>query len=76
MKTGECNHCIFAYNRGKSEEKRKKSKLYETNNGYQSGDLSFLTSIFSIVGGPGPVVPGLPYVGGKAPRFAAAAAVS
>jgi hypothetical protein len=46
------------------------------NNGYQSGDLSSLTSIFSIVGGPGPVVPGLPYVGGKAPRFAAAAAVS
>jgi hypothetical protein len=59
------------------EEKVKKKKLYETAiYGYQSRDLSFLTSIFSIVGRPGPVVPGLPYVGGKAPRFAAAAAVS
>jgi hypothetical protein len=60
------------------EEKvrRKKKQAIRNNNGYQSGDLSFLTSIFSIVGGPGPVVPGLPYVGGKAPRFAAAAAVS
>jgi hypothetical protein len=60
----------------KVRRKEKKKQSIRNNSGYQSGDLSFLTSIFSIVGGPGPVVPGLPYVGGKAPRFAAAAVVS
>ncbi len=42
----------------------------------QIRDLYFLTSIFSVIGRPGPVVPGLPHVGGKAPHLAAAAAVS
>ncbi len=39
-------------------------------------DHYLITLIFSVIGGPGPVVPGLPHVSGKAPHLAAAAAVS
>jgi hypothetical protein len=49
-----------------------KRKKRHTNQGIANcvavKDHYLITLIFSVIGGPGPVVPGLPHVGGKAPH--------
>jgi hypothetical protein len=58
------------------KEKREKHANHRVASCVGVRDHELITLIFSVIGGPGPVVPGLPHVGGKAPHLATAAAVS
>ena len=67
---------LFVLNIGKNEKKKKERHTNQRiANCVAVKDHYLITLIFSVIGGPGPVVPGLPHVGGKAPHLATAAVV-